>query len=84
MNTLPDNKVFTYRKIKDKYVVTFYNGVSAGEYIKGEDGYYVYFTDNNGGGFSDYVLQQLGQDLEMLNKEWDKEIQEAFDKFQQK
>ena len=71
-----DYKKLVYtEKVNDQKLNVFYeNGVNIGEFIKGDDGYYIYFPVENGGAWSESVLYALAQHLEELNKEWHNEL----------
>ena len=50
-----------------------------GEFARLEDGYYHYFPEGNGGISSD-ILRILADELDRMNKPWDDEIQQFFEK----
>ena len=64
----------------DTYKVYYFNGVYMGDFYKEIDGYYVWETVLKSGYIPGPLLLILGNKLEELNKPWDDEINEYFDK----
>jgi len=54
------------------YVVYWENGVNIGEFIIGDDGYYVYFPIQKYGYITSYFMRAIADKLDELNKDWDK------------
>lgn len=58
---------------KNKYEVQFeYRTI--GEYIRDVDGYFYLFLNSVNGGWSDYILLELGETLKELNGEWNQQV----------
>ena len=55
-----------------------------GHFILDVDGYYYFAPNglNEGGGWSDYILLEIGTKLKAINKPWDDQINEYFKKDQ--
>lgn len=60
------------------YKVLYSNGALLGQFMRLEDGYYVFFPDLNGGAWDGFLLQEISSTLYELNKDWDKEVKEYF------
>lgn len=54
---------------EDKYI---------GQMIRDVDGYFYYFPSVGGGCFGSWELKSLAEELDNLNREWDKHITEYF------
>lgn len=64
----------TYTKEKNIYKISF-NNTNLGTLVKLEDGYYNWLPcDLNGGCLSSWVLKDIYNKLEVLNKEWNEEV----------
>jgi hypothetical protein len=59
--------------------VYFENGVYIGDFVVAEDGYWVYFPENKGGSWDEYILRLLLDKLCEMNKPWDEEVNKYFD-----
>lgn len=67
-------KYLTLDKInKNKYEVIF-EARTIGEYIRAVDGYFYLFFNGINGGWSDYIILELGEKLKELNREWNEEV----------
>jgi len=63
------------------FSVTYINGVDLGALVKEVDGFYVWYPNRKQYGFwSAYVLRDLADILDDLNKDYEKEINEYFDR----
>lgn len=58
----------------DCYVPLWTTGAPLGDFIKADDGYYVWYPVDNGGCFSQQVLAAILSSLTELNREWDERI----------
>lgn len=58
---------------KNKYEVIF-ESRTIGEYTREVDGYFYLFFNSVNGGWSDYILLELGETLKELNREWNEEV----------
>jgi hypothetical protein len=66
------SNLFKYEKINDqRYNLIFENNVKIGEFILNDDGYFVFFFDKCDGYFEPYILQEIVNFLNKLNKTWD-------------
>lgn len=55
--------------------VRYENGVRLGDYLRGDDGYYMFWPDmSRSGAWPGYLLQEIGSRLDELNTEWDREV----------
>ena len=55
------------------------NGVKLGEILMAEDGYYVFFSDDSKRGFWEaYILRQIADRLDEINKPWDDQVKQYF------
>ncbi len=47
-----------------------------GEFVRNDDGYFIFFLDNyRGGGFQEWLLRELADELKRINEPWDKIVQ---------
>lgn len=62
------------------YYVIHENGVRCGDLFQKEDGYYDWWPPkSNGGCWPSYILRQIADKLDELNKPWDDEINKYFE-----
>lgn len=61
--------------IYNSFVVSF-NNVSLGELIINDDGHYVWYPSHKYGYLEAWVLKDIANKLEELNKPWDDKIKE--------
>jgi hypothetical protein len=56
--------------------VSYTNGMHMGEMIMAEDGYFVWFpiTPGRGGFIEAWVLRELADKLDDVNREWDEKV----------
>jgi hypothetical protein len=77
-----DQKRLIYKSpfvaVTDSHMVYWYNGTKLGEVVKLEDGYFYYFALGQGG-WGAGELQQLGEMLNTLNKNWDEEVRKGLE-----
>lgn len=68
------------------FKILFNNRVNIGEFYQEMDGYYVYEPnrDKISGYWPEWMLLELGGKLKELNKPWDDQITEYFDKEEKK
>lgn len=62
--------VIRLEEIGKLYKVYFANGVYLGELLVKEDGYYDFWPELRGGCWSEYVLREIADELQRLNKPW--------------
>lgn len=55
-----------------EYNVTAYNGVSMGQFLMKEDGYYDFWPEDRAGYWPAHMLRALADELDKINKDWDK------------
>ncbi len=55
-------------------IAKYTNGVEIGEYIAGDDGYYMFFPNGNGGGWNETVLFYVLLQIRRLNLEFDTQL----------
>jgi major membrane immunogen (membrane-anchored lipoprotein) len=69
-----------YKKYADGNIQVYYtNGVFMGNLEVGDDGYYVWWDDKNNSGYvPSWILRELADKLDELNKEWDEGVKEFF------
>lgn len=78
---LPVTSKITYTKQENgSYKIYYYNDVFVGEFYMEVDGYYVFESVLKSGYIPGHLLLSLGNKLEELNKEWDDNITEYFNK----
>lgn len=70
----------TIERIKDQlaYIAYHDNGVKLGEIIMSEDGYYVFFPELREGFWEAYVLRQIADKVDEMNKPWDDQVKQFF------
>ena len=74
-------ELLSYEKIDGGWIVRYYNKVYMGDIVISDDGYYVWWPDHTREGYIEsHVLRTLADKLDELNKAWDDEIHEYFDK----
>lgn len=72
-----------YERISDGFYRIFHNNHRIGEFIRGDDGYLSFFLHNyNGGGFEEWILRDLADELKRINEPWDRQICEDLEKLQ--
>lgn len=54
--------------------------VAKDDFVRGDDGYWIFWPTDYRGGYPAYMLHTIADELDRLNKDWDKEINEYFDK----
>ena len=65
----------------DKHTKCITNGQSVlGEFLRDNDGYWVFYPEANGGFYNEYFLTVLLSALESMNEEWDNEVKEGLEK----
>lgn len=71
---------FTYSNPNEHKTITMTTtqGTVLGEFIIGDDGFYVFFSEPKGGYYNEYFLQVLLNKLTELNKEWNEQINQYF------
>ncbi len=52
------------------YRVTF-NNSRIGDFVRAEDGYFVFFPEERGGFWNEWLLRELADELARINKPWD-------------
>lgn len=63
------------------YTVVFENNVKFGELLRDVDGFFYFWIERaNGGCISDFILKELAEKMEELNKDWKRELEEHFKK----
>ena len=75
-------KLITYKKISDSiYWAVFQNNAVFGEIYKEVDGYF-YFQPNNKltGCVPAHILREVADKMDELNKSWNEQIDDYFDK----
>lgn len=60
----------------------FENGSGANDLVCCDDGYWVYWPEANTGALCSHTLREIFHILEDLNKDWDKQVNDYFDKVQ--
>lgn len=49
-----------------------FNNVRIGEFVRNDDGYFIFFIDYyNGGGFEEWLLRELADELKRINASGD-------------
>ena len=48
------------------------------DFILNDDGYYVYWPENNNGYLDEYILLSLAAKLNKMNRQWDNKVDEYF------
>ncbi len=70
-----------YKKIDDnQYEVFFENGVKMGEFLKEVDGSFYFFPELKGGFWAGYIMRELADKEDELNKDWNNEISKYFER----
>lgn len=60
------------------------NGVFLGSFDALEDGFYCFFADNSRNGYwPAYILREIADELDSLNKEHEEDINKFFDKLKE-
>ena len=66
------NKMITLKKIRqDTYKVDYENGVELGYILVKEDGFYDFWPEPKGGYWPAYILHEIANKLDELNKPWE-------------
>ncbi len=69
----------TYENIAKDCIRVNYNNQRLGEFIMADDGYFLFFLDEQrSGGFEAWILFALADELGRINKPWDDQIKEDF------
>ena len=63
-----------------EYNVIYENGLQIGEFLMKEDGYFDFWPKLGGGYWPSYLLRDLANHLDVLNKPWDDEIKNYFNR----
>lgn len=72
---------FQQINLNQRYLVVHKNGVTLGDLCKLEDGFYYWWPDNTRTGcYESYVIREIADKLDELNKPWSNEIDEYFAK----
>lgn len=53
------------------YNVFHENGVKIGQFLMKEDGYYDFWPESGAGYWPAYILRELADKLDVLNKDWE-------------
>jgi len=61
-----------------QYFVFFENGVKIGEFLQEVDGFFVFYSEENGGYWESHILRILSDELDKLNKPWKEEMDKFF------
>lgn len=69
-------KYCTYKKYSSSYEIFFENGVKIGALIMCEDGYYNFFPELRGGYWTSYIMREIADKVDEINKPWDEKIQQ--------
>ena len=56
--------------LREDNTLWFNNRVHIGEVLCGDDGFYTYWPKTGGGGFNEFILKELYNLLEEMNREW--------------
>ena len=73
-------KYLTFIEHNGKYNILYENGVYLGDIIQKEDGFYDWWPPfpSNGGCWSSYVLREIADKIDELNKPYEKELEDYF------
>lgn len=72
---------FIYKKVDEyRYDVITKNDLMIGSFIRDVDGYFYFWADRNDGAWTSYVLRELSDKLNELNKVWDDQVEHELHK----
>lgn len=54
------------------------NGIKLGELIEGVDGYWAFFPEMRGGYWEGWILRELADKLDAINRPWDRALRDFF------
>lgn len=63
-----------------EYNVIYKNGIQIGEFLMKEDGYFDFWPKLGGGYWPSYLLRELADQLDVINKPWEDDIRDYFNK----
>jgi hypothetical protein len=73
-----------YTKINNShYQVNHTNNVLMGDIMMDNDGFFYFWPDLKGGFWEAYILLELGNKLNELNKPWEDEVNKYFDNLEE-
>ncbi len=67
-------KYIKLKKVNENLYIVLFETKTIGDFTRDVDGYFYFFTDGNNGGWSDYVLLEIGNTLKKLNKSWNDKV----------
>jgi hypothetical protein len=69
----------------EKYFEVYINQVLVGEMVMNNDGYYVFFYNNDRGGYWESApLRMVADKLDEMNTEWDMQVKSDLEKLDEK
>lgn len=70
-----------YQQInQQKYIVRTNNGKFIGEFIMDVDGYFYFWSENNLGAWPSYLLRDIADKMDELNKSWNEQVEKELNK----
>lgn len=66
---------YSARNVFGTILVNYTNDVLMGEMIVGDDGYYAWWPERGDGYIDSWILRELADKLDDLNKEWNDQVQ---------
>ena len=70
-----------YQQInQQKYSVRTKNGKLIGEFIRDVDGYFYFWSENNLGAWPSYLLRDIADKMDELNKSWNEQLEKELNK----
>jgi hypothetical protein len=70
-----------YQQInQQKYIVRTNNGKFIGEFIMDVDGYFYFWSENNLGAWPSYLLRDIADKMDELNKSWNEQLEKELNK----
>jgi len=65
---------------QQKYIVRTNNGKFIGEFIMDVDGYFYFWAENNLGAWPSYLLRDIADKMDELNKSWNEQVEKELNK----